>query len=507
MEKISNELTNKIIDIIYNNKNVYSTLCSMQKDELYRTISKINFISDPDDFYNLKGGNPIAYYCKKCGSLYFSLNGFRTGKIDLYRKMLCVKCLKIDTFINKYGCENPMQNKEVLLKSKQTWKNKSEEELKDIYFRSGNTRRNKTDEEKEYIINKIKNTKLERYGDSNYNNQEKMKMTSLEKYGTIHPVKSENIKQKIMDTKLERYGDPTFNNLEKRYKTCQIRYGKNNACESPEVIKKINEATIRSIGVKRPIQREDYKTIIQNEMIKKYGAKTTMESSMLRKRVEDTNIEKYGVPCVFGNKEIRDKAKQTLLNNTGKDHPIVNRLNYYGLSFDSKWELALWIYAKDHNEEIIREPICIPYIYNGDVHYAYPDFYYKGKLLELKGDHLYGTDIKFNSQDKDKNFIKNKIEEEYGVEFWFSKDIKFVLDYIDDTYGKNYLNRFYSGNPENPSYEDLNGFIKIQQPYYLMKLYYSCPILPRFGISPFDIINSEDEYCPVEGLGLSPFDI
>lgn len=27
------------------------------------------------------------------------------------------------------------------------------------------------------------------------------------------------------------------------------------------------------------------------------------------------------------------------------------------------------------------------------------------------------------------------------------------------------------------------------------------------GISPFDIINSEDKYCPVKGLGLSPFDI
>lgn len=48
--------------------------------------------------------------------------------------------------------------------------------------------------------------------------------------------------------------------------------------------------------------------------------------------------------------------------------------------------MALYIYAKDHDEEIDREPIIIPYNYNGKEHYYKPDFLYKDKLIEVKAD-------------------------------------------------------------------------------------------------------------------------
>lgn len=35
----------------------------------------------------------------------------------------------------------------------------------------------------------------------------------------------------------------------------------------------------------------------------------------------------------------------------------------------------------------------------------------------------------------------------------------------------------------------------------------SNPLNICYGYSPFDIINSEDNYCPVEGLGLSTFNL
>lgn len=47
---------------------------------------------------------------------------------------------------------------------------------------------------------------------------------------------------------------------------------------------------------------------------------------------------------------------------------------YEGLNFDSSWELAVWIYAKDHNLDIEREPVMLEYEVNGKVKKYFPDF-------------------------------------------------------------------------------------------------------------------------------------
>ena len=140
-----------------------------------------------------------------------------------------------------------------------------------------------------------------------------------------------------------------------------------------------------------------------------------------------------------------------------------NRYKYCDTYFDSAWELALWIYAKDHNEEIIREPIRLEFIYGGKPRKYYPDFKYKGKLIEIKGNHYFLN----NDPSKRMIFPYNKIhsnaplltpkEKQYmddlyeakhqcglkhGVEFWSKKEMEPYMKYIDSKYGSSYLVQF-----------------------------------------------------------------
>ena len=108
---------------------------------------KINLVETEKDFYTLKGAACIAYYCKRCGDVYFSPAGFRIGRIPKYSKFLCFRCLKKQTFIDKYGVDNPTKNKEIVAKGQETWNNKSKEEFAEIQRRKGETRRNKPQEE------------------------------------------------------------------------------------------------------------------------------------------------------------------------------------------------------------------------------------------------------------------------------------------------------------------------------------------------------------------------
>ena len=505
MKTITQSILETISDHIIDNNKLYGKSWQGNKLEILNKLSNINinYIESPEEFDNLSSGNCVTFICTKCGNLVFNPSSFRKGKIDSFKRMMCYRCSKEETNIERFGVSNPMKNPEISARALNTWNNKSQEELDDILSRRSETRRNKPQEEKDKTTAKVKATKLRNHGDENYNNLEKNKATCLERYGVEHPLQNQEIYNKMLATKETRHGDPHYNNLEKRHATCQERYGTNNACEAPEVIEKINKATIEKLGVKRPLQIPEILNRMQDTMELLYDGRTTMQSPELRKRVEETNLNTYGTVCTLGNKEVREKSKQSLLEHTGRDHPIVNKLNYYGVSFDSMWELALWIYAKDHNEFIVREPISIQYEYEGVVHHCYPDFYYQGQIIEIKGDHLVGSN---NAFDDDKHKVKQQAELASGIIFWLKEDIQFAINYVNSTYGKSYLQQFYSNNPFNPSYSSPDGYIPIVKPYYLMNLYYSAPAFPNKGITPYDIDQTQS-YSPVSGQGITPFDI
>lgn len=113
--------------------------------------------------------------------------------------------------------------------------------------------------------------------------------------------------------------------------------------------------------------------------------------------------------------------------------------------FDSSWELALWIYAKDHNEAIIYEPCALEYTLNNRLYHYFPDFLYKDKLIEIKGDHMLKDNkliALWQKDSTDKLQAKQQCIEANMVEIWAYEKIKFALDYVMETYGKDYLKQF-----------------------------------------------------------------
>ena len=62
---------------------------------------------------------------------------------------------------------------------------------------------------------------------------------------------------------------------------------------------------------------------------------------------------RYGVPYSGMSKELSDKTNITKLKLYGTIN-VTRKYDYYGVFFDSSWELAVWIYCIDNNIPIIR---------------------------------------------------------------------------------------------------------------------------------------------------------
>lgn len=133
-----------------------------------------------DDFYK-KDNEGICKYCN-------SPTKFRTFKIG-YNTYCSNKCIqnseevkekRKQTFIEKFGVDNPSKSPEIRNKTKET----CEERYGGIGFKSEKLR-------------------------------EKNKKTMIEKYGVEYYLQSDEGIKKLKETKLERYNDENYNNFEK----------------------------------------------------------------------------------------------------------------------------------------------------------------------------------------------------------------------------------------------------------------------------------------------------
>lgn len=184
------------------------------------------------------------------------------------------------------------------------------------------------------------------YGTSNGGCSElalsKIKKTVKERYGMDSYFKTDEFKQKAKQTKIERYG----------------------------------RADVGQFGT------QEHKAA----MIEKYGVEEAMQSPELRKRLDKVMLEKYGVNRYAKTLDFHKKARKLYKVDSGE-------------TFDSSWELALWIYAKDHGESITRCPTKFEYSFEGKKHWYVPDFLYNNKLVEIKGDNWVNKHDEFTHGD------------------------------------------------------------------------------------------------------------
>lgn len=170
-----------------------------------------------------------------------------------------------ETFLQKYGVDNPAKSKEVLAK--------------------------------------IQKTNLERYG-VEYSAQSdivkgKVKTTNLKKYGVEYSFQAEEVKEKIKATNLERYGvdNPSKSDIikDRIVESNRKNLGVDYPMQSKEVMDKSRVTSLQKYGTEYPNQSEIVKQHIRESNIEKYGVEHPAQSDMVKRQTIITNRERYGV--------------------------------------------------------------------------------------------------------------------------------------------------------------------------------------------------------------------
>ena len=336
---------------------------------------------------------------------------------------------------------------------------------------------------REYSVDELKNL----YLDKNLTAQEIANIYNLPRYIIERDLKKNNIHK---TEELVRALRTKEINKQKLYDYYIVQ---NHTLEETSVYFNVAETTIsrycRFYGISKPKDQRNLRRkikvnkeelyqyyIIENHSNEETAEYFNIHERTLRRRLREYNIQKtvkLQVECSqkhqiekYGNLFARseyyknnvvskmvEKGKQTCLKKYGvsswsmTEDGIKQRKCSYcydNIKFDSSWELALYIYAVDHKEEIVREPVVLEYYIDNTLHYCVPDFFYKNQLVEIKGEHLI-KDGKLNNVYKKSSYkdeAKQKCLTDNNVLIWQHKDVKFAIDYVKEKYGYKYLKQF-----------------------------------------------------------------
>ena len=298
-----------------------------------------------------------------------------------YSHHCCPRCSKHDSEVNekqkrtcfeKYGCENPGQDKMSIEKRRQT-------NIK--RFGTENPMKSKQ------VREKFKNTMQERYGVEHALQSkellEKSIQTCLKNNGVKHPLQSKDIQEKLKNT-------------------CMDIYGTKFANQSEIVKQKIIQTNMSIYGCKCTLQESSTKQKIKETNIKKYGCENPFENKDIQQQIKRTNIEKYGYEYPIQLDEFKDKMKQTCLERYGvdsytktpefhkKSHKPYTNPKYPDMTFGSSWEFLVYDFLIENHIQFEYQPsISFEYEYDGKVHTYHPDFLINGKVYEVKGDQFF----------------------------------------------------------------------------------------------------------------------
>lgn len=157
----------------------------------------------------------------------------------------------------------------------------------------------------------------------------------------------------------------------------------------------------------------------KNTSKERYGTDNPAKSEKIKEITKKNNLEKYGVDNPAKLESIKEKAKEVNLKKYGTVAPCQNyevlkkcfkNIFYDNVYFDSSWEVAYWIWCKNHNKDIKRNTQMYD-LSNGTK--CLPDFIVDGKIVEIKGDRL-----------------KNQKSYKYKFEFYKKNNVT-VLSYDD----------------------------------------------------------------------------
>lgn len=270
----------------------------------------------------------------------------------------------------------------------------------------------------------FKQTRSLRSTEDNLKSEEKRKATLIKKWGSW-----ENYTKHVTIA----YKD-----------TCQRKFGVDNIFQTESFIKNNNT----------PEKKQKRIDSIHKSIKAKYGVDYFCQHSECRDNItynEDISQKiKATKLCRYGDENYNnpDKHADTCLQRYGvnsysqTDEYASKRKKKYTFgeeTFDSFPELALWVYAKDHDEDICRCTQSFSYYYRGVEHKYFPDFIYNNDYIEIKGDHFFEGQVMINPFDRSQDALyeaKHRCGLLNNVKFITYKDYKKYIDYYEEKYGR-----------------------------------------------------------------------
>lgn len=240
--------------------------------------------------------------------------------------------------------------------------------------------------------------------------------TAIKKYGSVENMQKINLEHG-KQTSIKKYGMEHFTNRDKCRETKKEKYGKEYYTNRDKAKK---------------------------TLLEKYNVDNPSKIEGVPDKVRKTKLERYG-SASYNNSDL---AKNTCLTRYGIENPgcLNGYYDYNGIKFDSSWELLFWIYCIDHCLPIKRADITYKYIYNNKEHIYHPDFDVDGKIFEIKGDQFFKDDGTMqNPYDHSMDGLyeaKHQCGLANNVIFLTKIDMDEIIDYVDTTYGKNYIFNF-----------------------------------------------------------------
>lgn len=260
--------------------------------------------------------------------------------------------------------------------------------------------------------------------------------------------KDPEIREKIEATNMKHCGSKcnlsNKENREKQYATCEKKYG-NRFPQKTDIVKdKIKKTNQAKRGVDWFVQSDEFKSKSRETIIRKSDGKYTHNSQIpeVRKRMivgfkkkhdqwlenyQTTCKERYGVTNPMQIPEFRKKTQ--------------HRYTFDGIKFDSKPEIAYFIWLRDTNREFTYQPDAnFSYICKGKEHRYCPDFLVEGKYVEIKGKQFFedGKMINPYCRDEDEEYeAKHQCMICNNVEIITNFDE--YLDFVKSKYGNDFL--------------------------------------------------------------------
>jgi len=293
---------------------------------------------------------------------------------------------------------------------------------------------------------KGRQTRKRKYGDENFRNSEKQTETCMKLYGkgsngdaigetlrSLPPRRKSEWVANIKRSKKDTYGDENYNNPERRRETC-----------------------IRLYGVPSAPQSDVCKEHARETFMKNYGYDHNWKSPEVRDEMRRRHLEAYGVEYPSQRPEVADATRQSKISKFGTACSPSWRYTYDGLSFDSSWELAFYIWLRD-NKADFTYPCDIRFDYfdsSGRKHIYNPDFRVGTAVVEIKGGHFLDKDgrlvLPYRGKKSDEeyarlcdvNAAKYRCMLEHGVTVYTEKDVRPYVEYVERKYGECYMKSF-----------------------------------------------------------------